>query len=185
MRKSKDHLTAVKTEPHGFFELAKAHVAGHGGEWFMVDKRQAPEQWRAWIAYFAWLDDQTMPRGHKLSTFRTLEKLTVPTAWPLEFDVSAPPAPPEPREEMPTLERRRELGARLSQLVAAWGAEPRHRGRDARDAAPAGGPKDYSRDPPPQVSTPGLANYLAEMRGGDETAMTAEEAWARAEGQSR
>jgi len=37
----------------------------------------------------------------------------------------------------------------------------------------------------PAVSTPDLANYLAEMRGRDEAAMTVEEAWARAEGQSR
>jgi hypothetical protein len=88
---------AAKTGPPGFYELAKAHVAAHGGEWFVADKHKTPQQWRAWIAYFAWLDDQTTPRGRKAPTFGTLEKLTVPTEWPIGFDASAPPAPlPEP-----------------------------------------------------------------------------------------
>lgn len=132
MRKSKDHLTVVSAKPSGFYELAKAHVASHGGEWFVVDRTNAAQrqQWRAWIAYAAWLDDQTVPRG-KAATWRSLEKLTVPTAWPLEFDASAPPAPlPEPREELPSPERRRELAAMLRQAVAHLGMpeEPRRMG---------------------------------------------------------
>jgi hypothetical protein len=127
----------------GFYELAKAHVANHGGEWFVVDRTNAEQrqQWRAWIGYAAWLDDQTWPRGHKAATWRSLEKLTVPTVWPLEFDASAPPAPlPEPREELPTPERRRALAAMLRQAVAHMGMpeEPRRIGFErARSPAEA------------------------------------------------
>ena len=119
----------VSGKPNGFHELAKAHVAGHGGEWFVV-KKGSPE-WRAWIAYGAWLDEQTTPRGMKAATWRSIEKLTVPTAWPLEFDASAPPpAPPEPREDLPTPERRRALAAMLRQAVAHLDMpeEPRRQG---------------------------------------------------------
>lgn len=115
---------AVSGKPSGFYELAKAHVAARGGEWFVVERDNAEQrqQWRAWIAYAAWLDDQTKPRGAKAATWRMLEKLTVPTKWPLEFDASAPPAPPpEPREELPTPERRRALAAVLRQAAAHLG----------------------------------------------------------------
>jgi hypothetical protein len=114
-----------------FYDLAKAHVRFAGGEWFVADKRTNLQQWRAWIAYFAWLDGQTFPAGKKAATFRLLEKLTVPTAWPLEFDVNAPPTPPlEPPQELPTPERRRALAAMLRQAVAHLGMpeEPRRIG---------------------------------------------------------
>lgn len=186
MRKSKNHLTVVKTEAHGFFELARAHVAGHGGEWFVVDKRQALSQWRTWIAYFAWLDDQTTPRGHKASTFRTLEKLTVPTEWPIDFDVSAPPAQlPEPREEMPSPERRRQLAKMLLEVVAGFAPSETPRAKPKPFTAPVNEEKPLFADRP-VVNTAALANYLADMRAKqDETAMKGDEAWARAEGQSR
>jgi hypothetical protein len=133
MKPDKRAGAVVSGKPSGFYELAKAHVAAHGGEWFIVDRESAEQrqQWRAWIAYAAWLDDQTTPRGNKAVTWRSLENLTVPTAWPLEFDASAPPAPlPEPREELPTPERRRALAAMLRQAVAhlAMPEEPRRIG---------------------------------------------------------
>jgi hypothetical protein len=115
----------------GFYERAKAHVRFAGGEWFVADKRTNLQQWRAWIAYFAWLDGQTSPPGKNASTFRLLEKLTVPTAWPLEFDVDAPPTPlPEPREEPLTPERRRALAAALRQAVAHLGMPEERRRTD-------------------------------------------------------
>lgn len=164
MRKSKNHLAIVTVKPHGFYELAKAHVATHGGEWFVVDKREMAHQWRAWIAYFAWLDDQNFPRGGKAVTFGRMDSVTVPTAWPLEFDANAPPAAlPEPREALPALERRRELGEMLRQLVDKWGAEPRHRSADVRNVPQKAAPADYTCSAP-LVNTAKFANYLNTMR---------------------
>ena len=133
MKPDKRAVATVSGKPSGFHELAKAHVAAHGGEWFVVDRTNAEQrqQWRAWIGYAAWRDDQTWPRGKMAVTWRSLEKLTVPTAWPIEFDASAPPAPlPEPREELPSPERRRDLAAMLRQAVAHLGMpeEPRRFG---------------------------------------------------------
>ena len=105
--------------------------------WFVADKRKTPQQWRAWIAYFAWLDDQTTPKGGKAATFRKLEKLTVPTEWPLEFDSTAPPAPlAEPKEE-PTRNRRRELGAMMHDLAASMAMPDAPRPTNWRDMTPA------------------------------------------------
>ena len=145
MAKVKGDLTIASGKPSGFYELAKAHVATHGGEWFVIDRKKAEQrqQWRAWIAYAAWLDDQTIPRGKKAATWRSLERITVPTAWPIDFDASAPPAPlAEPCEEPLTPERRRALAAMLRQAVAHVGPEqPRDLGfkppRSPADAAAA------------------------------------------------
>jgi hypothetical protein len=122
-----------RVQPGSYYELATAHIRAHGGEGIVIerDKAEQRQQWRAWIAYFAWLDDQTTPRGHKVATFQSLKKLTAPTAWPIEFDASAPPAPLPERPEQPlTPERRRALAAILRQAVAHLGMpeEPRRIG---------------------------------------------------------
>jgi len=113
-------LSAANSEPKGFFALAKAHVAVHGGEWFVVERENGAQrqQWRAWMAYFAWIDDQETPRGRKAIAFGKLEAIAVPTAWPIEFDASAPPSPsPEPMRPILTMEHRRELADMLRKAV--------------------------------------------------------------------
>jgi hypothetical protein len=164
-------LSGVKpSEPRGFYDLAKAHVEAHGGAWFVVDKRQTPQQWRAWIAYFAWLDGQTIPCGRKATAFGALEKLTVPTEWPLWFDAGAPPSPlPDQREEMPSPDRRKRLAQMLHGVVAdiqlREGRAPTWRNMTASQAEDRLGKlsADYSRTAP-AVSTPDMAKYLTGMR---------------------
>ena len=64
----------VTDKPRGFYELAKAHVETHGGQLFVVERNTRP--FRAWIAYFAWLDDQTHPKGGRARAFGRLGCLT-------------------------------------------------------------------------------------------------------------
>jgi hypothetical protein len=155
----------------GFYELAQAHVAAHGGEWRVIDKRENLQQWRAWIAYFAWLDDQTVPKGRKAVTFRMLDKLTAPTAWPLEFDASAPPAPlPEPREEMPPPRRRKQLADMLRRAVAdiqlqeqrapSWRNMTPAQAQDRLETLAA----EYAAKSKVAVTTPEMARYLDDMQ---------------------
>jgi hypothetical protein len=119
------------------------------------------------MAYFAWLDDQTWPRGHKAATFGSLKQITVPTEWPLDFDASAPPAPlPEPPLPPVPLERRKQLGAMLRGL----GADLELREQRAptwRNMTPEQAAKkldeiaeDYARTPP-AVNTREMNDYLA------------------------
>jgi hypothetical protein len=163
MKIEKSRPSAAKSAPRGFYELAKAHVDGQSGEWCVIERKNPAQaqQWRAWIAYFAWRDDQTVPRGHKATTFRGLEKLTVPSEWPLGFDANALPAPlPEPREEMPSPERRRQLAEMLRQLVAGLAMPGPPRARPF--SLPVAEEKPLFADRP-QVSTPDLAKYLRDM----------------------
>lgn len=161
--------TAGKSEPRGFYELARAHVAAHGGEWFVADKHKTPQQWRAWIAYFAWLDDQTTPRGKKALTFGALEKLTVPTEWPLAFDASAPLAPlAEARSPPISSERRKHLGELLRGAVGdirqregrapTWREMTAPQAEDRLEKLAA----DYTRVAP-TVSTQVMEKYLNDM----------------------
>jgi hypothetical protein len=162
--------TAGKSEPRGFYELARAHVAAHGGEWFVADRHKTPQQWRAWIAYFAWLDDQTTPRGKKAAAFGTLEKLTVPTEWPVGFDASAPPAPLATTPSPPiSPERRKQLADMLRAIVAehelkeqrapTWRNMTAPQAEDRLERLAA----DYARSPP-TVSTQVMEKYLDGMR---------------------
>ena len=99
-------LSGVKpSEPRGFYDLAKAHVETHGGAWFVADKHETPQQWRAWVAYGAWLDGQTTPRGRKacnVGLSRKADGSVRMAAWirrkRLAADVGGCPSP---REEMP------------------------------------------------------------------------------------
>ena len=96
MRARSAHVVAEPTlnpGPPTFVDLANAHVRAHGGEWHVVDRRKTPGPWRAWLAYFAHLDEQTYPPGRKAAFYRKLEQITVPALWPLDFDLSAPPSP--------------------------------------------------------------------------------------------
>ena len=170
MRKSQDRLVAVRAEPQGFYELARAHVEGHGGTWFTIDKRADPQAWRAWIAYFAWLDGQTFPKGAKAGFFARLERFTAPAAWPLEFDASAPPSPlPEPPSPPVSAERRKQLAGMLRAVVAdhelrqarapTWRNMSRGQAEDRLDALTA----DYA-GAPPVVATPAMAAYLERLK---------------------
>jgi hypothetical protein len=171
MKFGKTPPSTVAGKSHGFYDLAKAHIETHGGTWFVADKRQTPQQWRAWIAYFAWLDDQTSPRGRKAVTFGTLEKLTVPSEWPLEFDASAPPAPTaEPASPPISPERRKQLADMLRAIVAEHELREQ-RAPQWRNMTPAQAEDrleklaaDYARIPP-TVSTQVMEKYLTGVRG--------------------
>jgi hypothetical protein len=104
-----------------YCELAIAHVRANGGKGVVVEERGTPAPWRAWLAYFAHLDDQTWPRGKKVQTFRSMRNgATVPTEWPYQFDLSAPPAPMFEPDAPVSPARRRALADRLRALVASW-----------------------------------------------------------------
>jgi hypothetical protein len=150
--------------PAKFYELAAQHVRANGGEGFVVRQREEGPQWRAWLAYFAWLDDQTFPRGKKASTFRSLRNgMTVPTAWPLEFDLRAPPAPlVDPSERMASPEQRRWVAKSLKDLGAALAAKAAPDPRPKPFTLPVDEGKPLYAGKAP-VSTPGLAKYLEGM----------------------
>jgi hypothetical protein len=81
---------AASALPHAFVPadqytaLAAAAVRANGGVGVIIRPAEKPAQWRAWIAY---ADHLGAGKGR---FWRTLETLTVPTDWPLEFDLSAP-----------------------------------------------------------------------------------------------
>jgi hypothetical protein len=106
-----------------YAELAIAHIRAHGGERVVLsgtrEQGHKPAQWRAWIAYFAWLDGQTVPRGRKAATHASRRQITVPAEWPREFDASAPPPQSlPPSEPSAAPERRRELANMLRRVMA-------------------------------------------------------------------
>jgi hypothetical protein len=121
------------------------------------------------MAYFAWLDDQTWPRGHKAATFGALKQITVPTEWPLDFDASAPPAPlPDPPPPYVSLERRRELANMLRAVVADIQLKEQ-RSPTWRNMTPDQAVKrldeiadEYARTPP-AVNTKKMGEYLDSM----------------------
>ena len=104
-------------------------------------------------------------------TFSKLEKLTAPTEWPAEFDASAlPPPTPEPREEMPSPERRKQLAAMLRAIVADM-ALTESRAPTWRNMTPAQANDrlgrlrgEYAEDPTVEPTTPEMSAYLERMR---------------------
>jgi hypothetical protein len=161
------NLALIQPQTGGtFYDLAQAHVATHGGRWFIADRRTTPQQWRAWMAYFAWLDDQPVPRGRKVISLRGLDAITVPAEWPLDFDASAPPAPlPESREEPISPARRKQLADMLRGIVAHNEIRDQ-RAPTFRDmTAPQAEARleklaaDYATAPP-LVATPAMQEYL-------------------------
>jgi hypothetical protein len=172
MKIGKSLPSGSKTEPRGFYDLAKAHVATQGGEWLVIDSKNPAQaqQRRAWLAYFAWLDEQTSPKGKKAATFRMLEKFTVPAEWPLDFDANAPPAPlPEPASPPISPERRKQLADMLRSVVAEHELREQ-RAPNWRDMTPAQAEDrlaertaTYAKTPPP-VNTSDMAKYLEGMR---------------------
>jgi hypothetical protein len=133
--KSQPSAASMSYAPHtvvsavDYAKLAIAHVQANGGVGVALTERGQPSQWRAWIAYA----DALSPRMGR--TWRALKTITVPTAWPIEFDLSAPETPFElERDEQPvSLRRRKELADRLRALVADWEA-PKSPGWQAPDA---------------------------------------------------
>jgi hypothetical protein len=133
----------AEVPPDRYDEIARQHVAANGGQGVVIDPHRTPQQWRAWLAYFAWLDDQP-PRGRKAPTMRMLKNgATVPTEWPLAFDLNAPSAPlfdPYGQSSAPEapLERRRQIGAMLRHAVAGVAMPGQRRPLpDARYGAPS------------------------------------------------
>lgn len=97
-------------KPGSWAAMMIDHARRHGGQCVVIERNNGAQrqQWRAWIAYFAWLDD--CDGGHKAAVFAKLDKITPPTAWPVEFDASAPASPPPERSPEPvTRDRRRAL----------------------------------------------------------------------------
>ena len=133
MRQTKDRVSPdASRAPHAsvshadYAALAIAHVRANGGQGIVLTERGQPAQWRAWMAYFATLN------ANMARTYAALKQITVPTAWPLEFDLSAPAAPMrEPREE-PVSPARRERIANLLRGLVASGDSPRRGAPDAR-----------------------------------------------------
>jgi hypothetical protein len=175
MRETKDQSAIVKAirAPHttvsaiDYEKLAIAHIRAIGGEGVVLmrpgERGHQPAQWRAWIAYFHQLDPQ------KGRTYQSLRQITAPTAWPLEFDLSALPAPPYKSEERPSPERRRELADKLRALVAQItpmeARPPTWRNMTpATAAAKLDELKDRFASDAPMVNTREMANYLASMR---------------------
>jgi hypothetical protein len=176
----------ASVSPEGYYELAKAWVRENGrleGDvrmGFVAREDKTPAQWRAWLAYFAYLDDQTVPRGKKAPTFKSMRNgATVPTAWPLEFDLSAPPAPAweflEQQEKLPTPERRRELANMLRSLVANFTVKEA-RAPNWRDMTPKAAEARLAElagkyaSTPLSVNTREMADCLARARAEGESA---------------
>jgi len=180
----KPELRPVASIPHAkvaaadYARLAVGHIRAIGGQGVVLSERGQPAQWRAWIAYFAWLDADTAPRGHKASTYASLKQITVPTAWPLEFDESAPATPGWEfgalEEKPPTAERRRELADMLRAVVAGVALEDAPRARNWRNMTPQTAEAKLSEltdkyaSAPAQVRTSEMAAYLAKIRADEE-----------------
>ena len=166
-----------------YYEIAKQHLQANGGKGVVVKERETPDQWRAWLAYFAHLDDETSPRGKKALTFRSMRNgATVPAEWPIQFDLSAPSwALVEPNEDLPSPQRRRELAAMLRAVVAGWDISADGRKTRPPDVREAPSPElkaqaiayhearlaELAEAGPPAVNTPDMASYLAGMRAQD------------------
>jgi hypothetical protein len=176
MRRGQSSFSPPPAPAGDYASLAKAHIAAHGGEGVVLygpreHGRHKPQQWRAWLAYFAYLDGRTSPRGVKFETYRRMRAITVPAEWPLEFDASAPPAPmPEPEPEGIAPARRRELAAMLRNGVdnAYLPLNERLMTRRPGEAPPAPPPfatkltegVDAFADRPAPTLGPGLAKIL-------------------------
>lgn len=123
MRKTDKTSASSTGNADSYAERAIAHIRAHGGEGKVLygpaEKGHKSQQWAAWMAYFAWTDGLTTPRGRKFEVYRRFRAITVPTEWPLEFDPNAPPAPtPLPQPPPVSPERRRQLIDRLMASVA-------------------------------------------------------------------
>ena len=170
MKPDKRQSVAKPSEPRGFYELAKAHVEAHGGVWFVADKHETPQQWRAWVAYGAWLDGQTTPRGRKAVTWGSLERLTVPSEWPLGFDANAWPQTSAGPSPPISSERRKQLADMLRAIVAEhelreqrapqWRNMTTAQAEDRLEKLA----DEYARTPP-TVSTQVMEKYLTDLRG--------------------
>lgn len=118
-----------------YVKLAIAHIQtrgqmdAEGKRWgFVVREREQPAQWRAWIAY---ADVLSPVMGR---TWRALKALTVPTPWPIEFDLSAPNPPLHIPDPPVSPARRKELANMLRALVADWDTPGAPTWRGAPDA---------------------------------------------------
>lgn len=122
--------------PANYVELAQTVIRAGAGvvlTW-PGEGDHKPQQWRAWMAYFAWLDRLTAPPGHRATAWGALRHITVPAEWPLEFDDNAPPSPLPDQPPPPTgIVRRRELGNLLRRVVDVGPEVSRRAAPDARD----------------------------------------------------
>ena len=184
MKLEKSRPSAVSAAPHAsvsyadYAALGIAHVRANGGEGVVLEGPRAPghkpRQWRAWIAYFETLKP-SMAR-----TYASLNTITVPTAWPREFDLSAP-LPPMfvgPDEKLISPARRRELAAMMRAFAASlgkWPEDPKAPTWDARlEPTPdlrakavahhEGKLAELAKAGAPQVRTHELTKYLNKMQ---------------------
>jgi len=85
-RRSIDDLDREKAA-HRVYSRRWADLRATGARPFVINRREHPQQWQAWFAYFqskglAMLVDM-MENGHER---------TVPTMWPHDFDLDIEPA---------------------------------------------------------------------------------------------
>jgi len=117
--------SGVSGAPHAsvshadYAALAIAHVRANGGKGVVLtapgQPAHQPAQWRAWMAYFGSLN------ANMARTYGALKQITAPTAWPLEFDLSAPASEmvrPTAGAPSPPPDRRRELAQQLRETAA-------------------------------------------------------------------
>jgi hypothetical protein len=130
-------LVSIAKTGDAYLDRAKAHVAAHGGKWVVINRRDPAQalQRHAWLAYFAWLDDHSTPKGHKHPAFSQFENMTLPAEWPHEFDAKAPPTPPLEKREAVSPARRMEIADKLRALAA--GLVLRQTGGRLRELSPA------------------------------------------------
>lgn len=71
---------------HRVYAARIADLRAQGGSLVVINKREHPQQWQAWLAYF---------RAKGLATLVDLMEnsyeRTVPTWWPHDLDLDAPP----------------------------------------------------------------------------------------------
>jgi hypothetical protein len=127
-----------------------AHIRRNGGVGVVIrslegeqgarrtGKPETPDQWRAWMIYFAVL-------GHPTVFARKLGLMTVPTEFPWHFDVAAPteiPAEPYPQPRRPlTDDQRAEMAERVRRTLRSGVPRvPHYRTERYRPPAQAGAP---------------------------------------------
>lgn len=149
MKIEKSHLSAAPSGPHAqvsaaeYPQAAIAWIRASGGSGVVVGREAKPRQWCAWMAYFGGHTVEIVDKNGRRRTINRgrscagLKAITVPTEWPLEFDLSAPAwTGGDEAWESPGLGRRRELADAMRALVASSGLGLARRARppDVREA---------------------------------------------------
>ena len=103
--------------PHNWVRLAQQGVRNRGGEGFVIyapgHPAATPAPWHAWLT---WMDQH----GIRTAFARVIGIATVPTQWPEEFDLGAPPSDRSLTAPKPVYigpERRKEMADMLRGIL--------------------------------------------------------------------